>query len=237
MSNLPLYFVIDVGSSMEGASIAAVNDGIVELFDEISSDPFIDDRFRVGIIAFNDIARVLFPLTQLSDVAQIPISVASGSSSYSAAFRILKTQIESDVTMLRQEGVGVIHRPCVFFMSGGAPNNENWRGELDALADPSFAFSPNIVSFGVAGAVQAVIADVARWKSSGAGGGKKFFFMAGDVGSPGPAIKEIIKFIIQTIVASAKSNKAAFEIKDGATIGDSGANGGGVTTFVIDSLN
>jgi len=196
MSILPLYFVIDVGSSMVGASIAAVNDGIVELFDEISSDPFIDDRLRVGIIAFNDMARVLFPLTQLSDVAQIPISVASGSSSYSAAFRILKTQIESDVTMLRQEGVGVIHRPCVFFMSGGAPNNENWRGELDALADPSFAFSPNIVSFGVAGAVQDVIADVARWKSSGAGGGKKFFFMAGDVGSPGPAIKEMIKFVI-----------------------------------------
>ena len=233
---LPFYIVCDESSSMDGASIAAVNDGIVELFDEISSDPVVDAKVRVGIIAFNDMARVLFPLTQLSDVAQIPICVASGSTSYAAAFRLLKTQIESDVTMLRQEGVSV-HRPCVFFMSDGAPNNENWRAELDALADPSFAFSPNIVSFGVAGAVQAVIADVARWKSSGAGGGKKFFFMAGDVGSPGPAIKEIIKFIIQTIVASAKSNKAAFEIKDGATIGDSGANGGGVTTFVIDSLN
>ena len=233
---LPFYIVCDESSSMDGASIAAVNDGIVELFDEISSDPVVDAKVRVGIIAFNDMARVLVPLTQLSDVAQIPICVASGSTSYAAAFRLLKTQIESDVTMLRQEGVSV-HRPCVFFMSDGAPNNENWRAELDALADPSFAFSPNIVSFGVAGAVQAVIGDVARWKSSGAGGGKKFFFMAGDVGSPGPAIKEIIKFIIQTIVASAKSNKAAFEIKDGATIGDSGANGGGVTTFVIDSLN
>jgi hypothetical protein len=141
-------------------------------------------------------ACVLLPLTQLSDVVQIHGCVASGSSSYAAAFRLLKTQIESDVTMLRQEGVGVIHRPCVFFMSGGMPNDENWRAELDALADPSFAFSPNIVSFGVAGAVQAVIADVARWKSSGAGGGKKFFFMAGDVGSPGPAIKEMIRFLI-----------------------------------------
>ena len=199
---------------MEGASIAAVNDGIVELFDEISSDPFIDDRFRVGIIAFNDIARVLFPLTQLSDVAQIPISVASGSSSYSAAFRILKTQIESDVTMLRQEGVGVIHRPCVFFMSGGVPNEENWRAELDALADLSFAVRPNIVSFGVAGAVQAVIADVARWYSSGRVGGKKFFFMAGDVGSPGPAIREMIKFVISSGPIQSRPS-ASFSISSG----------------------
>ena len=228
----PFYIVIDVGSSMDGTSISAVNDEIVELFDEITSDPVIDQKARVGIIAFNDMARVLFPLTQLSDVAQIPICVASGSSSYSAVFRLLKTRIESDITALQLEGFSV-NRPWVFFMSDGAPNNENWRAELDALADPSFAFRPNIVSFGVAGAVKNVIADVARWNS---GGGKKFFFMADDVGSPGPAIKEIIKFIVQTIVNSAKMNVPRFQFEDGKTIGDTGA-GGGVTTFVIDSLN
>ena len=192
MNIIPLYFVIDVGSSMDGASIAAVNDGIAELFDEISFDPFIDVRLRVGIIAFNDMARVLFPLTQLSDVAQIPICVASGSSSYSAAFRILKTQIESDIAALRLEGIKN-YRPVVFFISAGAPNNENWRGELDALADPSFAFRPNIVSFGVAGADKAAIADIARWNSSGAGGGKKFFFMADGDGDLSPAIIELVR--------------------------------------------
>ena len=177
---------------MDGASITAVNDGIVELFDEIASDPFIDDRFPVEVIVFNATAKVLLPLTQLSDVAQIPICVASGSSSYAEAFRLLKTQIESDVTMLRQEGVSV-HRPCVFFISAGMPNDENWRAELDALADPSFAFRPNIVSFGVAGADMAVIADVARWNSSGARGGKKFFFMADGDGDLSPAIIELVR--------------------------------------------
>ena len=229
---LPFYIVCDESSSMDGASIAAVNDGIVELFDEISSDPVIDQKARVGIIAFNDTARVLFPLTQLSDVVQIPICVASGSTSYGSAFRLLKTQIESDIAALQLEGVKN-HRPAVFFMSDGAPNNENWLADLDALVDPSFVPRPNIISFGVAGAVKNVIADVARWNS---GGGKKFFFMAEDVGSPGPAIKEIIKFIVQTIVTSAKMNVPSFQIEDGKTIGDTGA-GGGVTTFVIDSLN
>lgn len=179
---------------MDGASIAAVNDGIVELFDEISSDPILDAKARVGIIAFNDMARVLFPLTQLSDVVQIPGCVASGSTSYGSAFRLLKTQIESDIAALRLEGVSV-HRPCVFFVSAGMPNDENWRAELDALADPSFAFRPNIVSFGVAGADMAVIADVARWNSGGAGGEKRFFFMAQKDGDLNPSIVSLLEWI------------------------------------------
>ena len=192
----PLYFVIDVGSSMDGASITAVNDGIVELFDEIASDPFIDDRFPVEVIVFNATAKVLLPLTQLSDVAQIPICVASGSSSYGEAFRLLKTQIESDVTMLRQEGVSV-HRPCVFFMSDGAPNNENWRAELDALADPSFVYSPNI-SFGVTGAVKSALVDVAHWNSWDRSG--NLFFIAQDVGDLGPAIIEFYRFATSYVI-------------------------------------
>jgi len=185
---------------MDGASIAAVNDGIVELFDEISSDPVFDAKVRIGIIAFNDTAKVLLPLTQLSDVAQIPICVASGSSSYTAAFRLLKTQIESDVTRLRQEGVNV-ERPVVFFMSGGAPNNENWLADLDALVQ-IFNYGENIVSFGVAGADKAVIAEVARWRSRRAGGGYKFFFMADDGVSPGLVIREMLKFLISDYILS-----------------------------------
>ena len=142
----PLYFVCDESASMAGASIDAVNVGIVEFFDEISADPVLDERIRVGIIAFNDSARVLLPLTQLSDVTQIPVCVASGSTSYANVFRLLKTQLESDVASLQQQFN--VHRPCVFFMSDGATNsNDNWRDELSKLTDPTFKFSPNIVSF------------------------------------------------------------------------------------------
>ena len=230
---LPFYIVCDESSSMDGASIAAVNDGIVELFDEVTSDPFTDAKFRFGIIVFNDTASVLLPLTQLKDVMQVPVCVASGSTSYGSAFRLLKTQIESDIAALQLEGVSV-PRPIVFFMSDGEPDPENWRDDLDALVDPSFKYRPNIISFGVAGAEKAVIADVARWNS---GGGKKFFFMADDGVSPGPAIKEITHFIVTTIVTSAKLNKPSFAIEDGKTIGTVEPGGGGVTTFVIDSLN
>jgi uncharacterized protein YegL len=158
----PLYLVCDESASMAGASIDAVNKGIVELFDEISADPVLDERILVGIIAFNDSARVLLPLTQLSDVTQIPVCVASGSTSYANVFKLLRNELEKDLDVLKQQFN--VRRPLVFFISHGTPNsNDNWRDELSKLTDPTFEFSPNIVSFGVEGADKSVIADVAHW--------------------------------------------------------------------------
>jgi uncharacterized protein YegL len=197
---LPIYIVCDESSSMAGASIQAVNDGIVELFYEVSSDPFVDAKVRVGIVTFNDTARVLFPLTQLSDVTQIPVCVASGSSSFSVAFRLLKTQLETDVSSLRQQFS--VHRPVVFFVTNGQPNNENWRDELDRLIDPEFLFRPNIVSIGVTGAEETVIAEVFHWASKS---GNKSFVLAEDLGITS-LLRGNFSYLVQTVVASANSN-------------------------------
>ena len=209
---LPFYIVCDESSSMAGASIDAVNDGIVELFDAISADPIIDAKVRVGIIAFNDSARVLFPLTQLSDVTQIPECVASGSTSYANVFSLLKTQLESDVASLQQQFN--VHRPCVFFMSDGAPNsNDNWRDALNKLVDPSFKFSPNIVSFGVEGADKSVIADVAHWGSDAEA---KFYLISENCANPAPALLEILKWACNMVARV----EPALRITDGETIGN-----------------
>jgi uncharacterized protein YegL len=76
---LPFYVVCDESSSMAGEPIDAVNQGIGELFLTIYSDPMLDERIRVGIVTFNDTARVLLPLTRPSHVAGTPGCVASGS--------------------------------------------------------------------------------------------------------------------------------------------------------------
>jgi uncharacterized protein YegL len=185
---------------MAGASIQAVNDGIVELFYEVSSDPFLDAKLRVGIVAFNDTARVLFPLTQLSHITQIPVCVASGSSSYSAAFRLLKTELETDVSSLRQQFN--VHRPVVFFVTNGQPNNENWRDELDRLIDPEFLFRPNIVGIGVTGAEVTVIAEISHWGSKS---GNKPLVLAEDSDITS-LLRGNFSYLVQTVVASAKSN-------------------------------
>ncbi len=203
---LPFYVVCDESSSMSGDSIDAVNQGIGELFREIYSDPIVDSKARVGIITFNDTARVLLPLTRLSAITQTPGCVASGSTSYAAAFRLLKSQIQSDVPQLKADGFRV-HRPMVFFMSDGAPNPEDWQTPLSELTDQSFEFRPNIVSFGVAGAEASVIKEVSTPLTVGASKKQSFAFLAEAGVNPGAALNEIMKFITGTIVTSARQDQ------------------------------
>jgi len=208
---LPFYVVCDESSSMSGESIAAVNAGIGELFRAIHGDPVVDAKARVGIITFNDQASVLLPLTQLSQITQSPGCVASGSTSYAAAFNLLKTQIETDIPRLKSEGFRV-HRPMVFFMSDGAPNAEDWQSSLAQLTDSSFQFHPNIVSFGVAGAEPSVIKEVSTPTSVGEGKKQSFAFLAQDGVNPGDALREIMKFITSSIVGSARQDNPTMTI-------------------------
>ena len=208
---LPFYVVCDESSSMSGDSIDAVNAGIEELFRAIHGDPVVDAKARVGIITFNDQASVLLPLSQLSLITQTPGCVASGSTSYAAAFNLIKSQIETDVPQLKSQGFRV-HRPMVFFMSDGAPNAEDWQSSLAQLTDSNFQFHPNIVSFGVSGAEPSVIKEVSTPLTVGEGKKESFAFLAQDGVNPGHALREIMKFITGTIVSSARQDQPTMAI-------------------------
>ncbi len=216
---LPFYVVCDESSSMSGASIDAVNTGIAALFRTIAGDPVVDEKARVGIVTFNDSAKVLLPLTQLTNVNQVPGCMASGSTSYASVFRLLKSEIETDIDRLKHNEGYRVHRPMVFFMSDGAPNPEDWRSALGDLVDPNFKYRPNIVSFGVAGADPAVIKEVSTPLTVGASKKESFAFLADHGIDPGPALKEIMKFITQTIVTSAKQDQPEIPIPDLSHVG------------------
>lgn len=216
---LPFYVVCDESSSMSGASIDAVNAGIASLFRTISGDPVVDEKARVGIVTFNDSSKVLLPLTQLTNVTQVPGCVASGSTSYASVFRQLRSEIEKDVDRLKNAEGYRVHRPMVFFMSDGAPNPEDWRTPLGELVDVNFAYRPNIVSFGVAGADPAVIKEVSTPLTVGGPKKESFAFLADHGIDPGPALKEIMKFITQTIVTSAKQDQPTMTMPDLSHVG------------------
>ena len=195
---LPFYIVCDESSSMAGAAIHAVNDGIVELFDRINEDPVIDAKVRVGIVAFNETARLLLPLTQLSNVAQIPVCVASErEANYGNLFRLLDFLLHRDVRGLMKNSN--VQNPLIFFMTAGRPADIGWSTARSKFLASCARLRPNILSFGVAGAEKSVIAELAHW---GSGTGQKFAFVEDGVGSPGAAIKEILKFTIADIVDS-----------------------------------
>ncbi len=49
---LPIYFVGDESHSMAGAPIAAVNQGLADLRDEVAEHPLIGKKVRFGIVTF-----------------------------------------------------------------------------------------------------------------------------------------------------------------------------------------
>jgi uncharacterized protein YegL len=196
-SVVPFYIVCDEGSSMEGVGIDSVNKGIADIVRVIASDPVMDEKARVGIVAFSDSAKVVMPLLKLTDVAQVPGCVAGGTSSYASVFQLLKTEITRDVDRLREEGFGV-ERPYVFFLSAGVPNAEDWRRSLGELVDTNFKCRPNIVSFGVAGADSAVIKEVSTPLTVGGRTSGSYTFLADHGVSPGEIMKELMKFQVNS---------------------------------------
>ena len=153
---LPFYIVCQESASMGADGIALVNECIKELFRAINSDPVVDAKARVSIVAFNDSAEVILPLTQLSSVATVPGCTASCGTSYAAAFTLLRRQIESDVASLR--ATNRVLRPWVFFICDGEPNpGDKWGKAHAALVDPSFHLRPNIVTLGLGAVCDATL--------------------------------------------------------------------------------
>ena len=193
---LPLYIACDEGSFMTNEAIAAVNEGIRELFRAIFSDPVADAKIRVGIITFNDQANVLLPLTVLSRISQSLGCVRSDkSSSFKSVFRLLKVQIENDVWGLEAEGFRV-HRPVVLFMSCGKPKLEDWYSSWEELTEKKSRFRPHIVSWGTSGADFSIVTKVATHWPFGTNSNDVFAFLAQDGVRPGDVLHEIMELTL-----------------------------------------
>src|SRR5689334_20144637 len=131
---LPFYLVIDVSWSMDGQNLDEAYKIVPALLEALEQNPILGDKVRFGVIDFSDDARVQLPLCDLLATSHIPGLVARGGTSFAAAFRLLRQQIEQDVAQLKGDNYAV-HRPAVFFLSDGAPTDEDheWRSAFTDL--------------------------------------------------------------------------------------------------------
>jgi uncharacterized protein YegL len=207
---LPFYIVLDESSSMDGPSIDAVNAALPELHAAIAADPNVCDKTSVSIITFSDSAQVLVPLTRMDDLETMPGVIARGSTNYGAAFDLLRSQIEEDVTRLKAQSANTqVLRPACFFISDGEPTDSEavWQASHSALTAEGFRYRPHIISFGVAKANRETILSVAT-----AYNGKRHAFLAAVGASPGTALREIIRSLTNSIVYSARSTTPQLQV-------------------------
>jgi uncharacterized protein YegL len=200
---LPFYLVVDVSYSMSGSKLRTANNILPEVADALAKNPILNDKIRFGLIDFSDDARVVLPLCDVSTQSNLPGLTVRTGTNYGAAFRLLRTQTESDVAQLRMDGYKV-HRPAVFFLSDGEPG-DNWKDDFDALTryDPvtkqGFKYYPVIVPFGVEDAD----ADVMRMLVHPRSKSKLYMMRAG--GDAAAAIKAMAEVLISSVLASGQS--------------------------------
>ncbi len=195
---LPMYFVGDESHSMSGDPIAAVNQGLVDLRDEVAKHPLIGKKVRFGIITFADTAETRLQLSELSEDLVLPTLAPRGrGTSYASALEALRQTIPADVALLKGSGYQV-HRPSVFFLSDGQPTEkaDKWRTRLADLRDPGFRERPNVLAFGVGDADPEVIRELAT--------SPRYGFMMTTGASTAGAIAEFATSMLNSMVASAE---------------------------------
>lgn len=202
---LTFYFVLDVSYSMENSgAIRNASDIVPQVVDAIAASPVLADVVRVALIDFSDDARVVLRLDDVRNIQSIPQLQGRGGTSFAAAFRLLRKEIDADRLQLRSDGYKV-YRPAVFFITDGEPTDpeEVTRDAFGELTDPAFKARPNVIPFGVG---QATKSQLDKWVYPPADQSKPMrSYVAGPDTDPGDAIKQLAEVLISSIVASAGS--------------------------------
>jgi uncharacterized protein YegL len=131
---LPMYIAVDTSSSMAGSWLEAVQQAIVEFTVELLSDPLLGETVRVGLIAFNDDAEVVLPLSDLTELRRLPRLHSRGRTQFGPVFRLLARVVERDHRVLLA-GDTSTYAPFVFFITDGMPTDRGWERSYAEFRD------------------------------------------------------------------------------------------------------
>ena len=78
MRRLPVYLLLDCSESMIGEGLSALQTGLNSLLRSLRSDPHALETVWLSCITFDHEARLIFPLTELTDVQPPTLRVRPG---------------------------------------------------------------------------------------------------------------------------------------------------------------
>ncbi len=127
---LPVYLVLDCSTSMAGAPIQCVQDGISMLLTELKADPKVLEAVSISVITFNKTAQVDVPLTPILQF-QVPTLTIGNYTYLGAALTLLYDTVKKDIrkSTATQKGDWM---PLIFLMTDGNPNDA-WEGPADKI--------------------------------------------------------------------------------------------------------
>ncbi|GAA1802219.1 hypothetical protein [Actinomadura chokoriensis] len=143
---LPLYLLCEESGAMAGEPMAALNEALPKLVNEIRSAPALAAAVRFSLVGFNDSPTPLLGSVDLLVLRRIPGFEAYGGTRFGPVFEFLTERIAKDVEDFRAAGNDV-HRPAVIFVAGNEPRDD-WTDAYERLAGPQTAYRPNILAIG-----------------------------------------------------------------------------------------
>jgi uncharacterized protein YegL len=135
MRRLPVYLVLDTSGSMTGEKIEAVKNGVQVLVSTLRQDPYALETAFLSVITFDNDARQLMPLTELS-MFQQPELKANGATALGEALTLLAQKASTEVIKTSAEVKGD-WKPLVFIMTDGGPT-DNWQKGLADFKQQKF---------------------------------------------------------------------------------------------------
>ena len=118
----PLVILADVSTSMYGAPMEALNQGIAVLSNALKKDPLASLRVEVAVVTFGSTAQVVQDFVTANQF-EAPTLAANGITMMSAGISLALDKLEERKQMYRDNGIDY-YRPWLWLMTDGAPTEE-----------------------------------------------------------------------------------------------------------------
>ena len=118
----PCVLLLDTSGSMQGAPVAALNDGLRTFKENLTRDSLAARRVEVAVITFDSEVNVVQDFIT-ADQFEPPELTAQGLTHMGAAIHKALDLIQARKTQYRANGVAY-YRPWVFMITDGAPQGE-----------------------------------------------------------------------------------------------------------------
>jgi len=158
----PVVLLLDTSGSMAGMPIDEINKALMQIKEDILNDTMLSNRLEVGIVAFDDDARVERPIDLISPDTDLPILNIGGVTNLVAGMNKAIELVTDRKNFYKSNGEQY-YRPFIVLFTDGAPTNtpeeiEELDQNIQKLSDEKrFIFLP----FGVDGADMQLLAKLA----------------------------------------------------------------------------
>ena len=140
---LPIYIVLDCSESMAGPAFDAVRSGLDMLMSQLRGNPQALETAWISIIDFGRSAKVVVPLTDITQF-QMPKLVLGSGTAMGAALDLLEKQIRSEVVVQTAERKGD-WKPICFILSDGEPTDP-WEKSADRFKSQIVGKMANVIA-------------------------------------------------------------------------------------------